>query len=542
LTAANVLKCTVHQTATWTLNGLVQRADPWGEITLTAVLTGPGGTLRVPAYWNGGSEWVVRLSGNQTGTWQVHTECSDPSDTGLHGQTAELVIEPALPDEQRVLYRRGAVQLSRSGKHFEHADGTPFHWLADTWWMLLSERVSWPDGFKKLTDKRVAQGFTLAQIVVGFPPDTTPFDGRDTNSGGSPWLEGYASINPEFFKAADQRILHMIESGLVPVLLGGWGYHMAFMGKERMIAHWRYLVARYAAWPVMWCLAGEGAMPYYLAKDPPADSLWQRNAWPEVARAVRASDPWHRPLTLHPRRNSWDDTSDASTLDFHMIQPGHLPNAPRHGIDSITIGRDAFPNKVIINSEPPYEGHGGTNWSDVQRYSFWTSMLSGAGGYTYGAAGVFQANDRDRPTGYRPDGGAFDSVFWDEAMEFEGAEQVAAGHKLLVDMQYHRFECHPEWASIGLRWGQEAYPLPVRAFAAGIPGECRLIYLPLRWYHWDGPLISALEPGVRYKAAYIETNTMHRHELGIIEGDGNGEWRGPTLPHMYDWLLQLIRA
>jgi hypothetical protein len=67
----------------------------------------------------------------------------------------------------------------------------------------------------------------------------------------------------------------------------------------------------------------------------------------------------------------------------------------------------------------------------------------------------------------------------------------------------------------------------------------RVIYLPLRWYHWDGPLVRALEPGIRYKAAYLEPDTLKRHELGIIAGDVIGEWRAPTLPHLFDWLLLL---
>lgn len=188
----------------------------------------------------------------------------------------------------------------------------------------MSERIAFPDDFARLTARRREQGFTVAQVVIGFPPDTTPFDGRDANSGGSPWRADYSSMNPEYFQACDRRLEHMIAAGLVPCILGGWGSHLSFMGKERMIAHWRYLVARYAAWPAIWCLAREGAMPYYLSTDKDGDSQVQRDAWPEVANAVRDLDPWHRPLTLHPRRNSWDDTQDDSTLDFHMIQPGHF--------------------------------------------------------------------------------------------------------------------------------------------------------------------------------------------------------------------------
>lgn len=534
------LTAPVHRATLWTLTSAKPRNDPWSEITLVARFTGPAGkTLRVPAFWDGGETWRFRVSAPLVGQWQLETECSDTSDSGLHGQRAVLDVTGPAPADSNPFNTHGAVRITANGRHFEHLDGTPFHWLADTWWMLMSERVSWPEGFKTLTAHRVGQGFTVGQVVIGFQPDTTPFDGRDANAGGSPWHEGYSSINPSFFQAADRRIEHMVDAGILPLILGGWGYHLLFMGKQRMISHWRYLVARYGAWPVLWCLAGEGAMAYYLSEDIPGEIRQLQEAWPDVAKAVHQSDPWQRPLTLHCRRHSWDDTIDPSSLDFHMTQAGHLPNAPRTAIESLAVGRDRFPNQIIINAEPPYEGHGGTNWDDVQRYSFWSSMLSGASGYTYGAAGVFQGNDRDRPTGNRPDGGAFDHAFWDDAMLFPGAEQIAKGHALLASLNYEEFSVHPEWASIKLRNGHEAYPLPVRAFAAGIPGKLRVIYLPLRWYHWDGPLVSQLEPGVSYKAAYIETDSLKRHEIGEITGDANGEWRGPTLPHMFDWVLLL---
>ena len=35
------------------------------------------------------------------------------------------------------------------------------------------------------------------------------------------------------------------------------------MGIERVKKHWRNLVARYGAYPVIWCLAGEVNLPTY---------------------------------------------------------------------------------------------------------------------------------------------------------------------------------------------------------------------------------------------------------------------------------------
>ena len=530
----------VYRAVRWTLESDRDRADPWGEVTLIGTAVGPDGkTLRIPADWDGGRTWRVRISLPAVGSWRLSTECSDAGDGGLHGHSAVVEVTPTATGETNPLWRHGPVQISADGSKFEHADGTPFLWFADTWWMLATDRVSFPEGFGRMTAKRRAQGFSVVQINIGFQPDTAPFDGQDSNAGGSPWSPGYAGINPAYFETVDKRLEHLVENGILPCILGGWGYHALFMGKERTIAHWRYIVARYGAWPVVWCLAGEGAMPYYLSRSRQDDIAALLALWPEVTRAVHDIDPWQRPLTLHPRLHSWDDTADPSTLDFHMTQAGHMPHAPATALTALAAGRERYPDRVIVNAEAPYERHGGTNLADVQRYSFWSTMLSGSGGHTYGAAGVFQANDRDRPTGGRPDGGAYDSVFWDEGIELPGAEQISRGHALLRSLDYYEFTPHPEWALLDLKVPQEEYNWPIRAFAAGIPGKVRVIYLPLRWYHWDGPLLQALEPSVQYRAAYVEPDTFKRHELGIVEGDAAGEWRAPTLPHLSDWLLVL---
>ncbi len=535
--------CPAHQWVEWTLEAQKPRANPWEDISLHAIMTSPGQPpLRIPAFWDGGNTWKFRITSPQPGPWSLCSECSDADDQGLHHQQAKLEVTPAQSNHNSALLRHGAVRLAANGKHFEHHDGTPFHWLGDTWWMLMSDRVHWPTGFAQLTARRAEQGFTLVQTVVGFPCDTTDTDPISGNEGGMPWSQGYQSINPAYYQACDRKLTHLVESGIVPCILGCWGYHLLFMGKQKMIAHWRYLVARYGALPVIWTLAGEAAMHYYLSKDREGDSKKLIDAWPDVARAVREYDPWQRLITLHPRRASWDDTADAATLDFHMMQPGHMPLAPKIGVETTELAKKKQPGKLLVNAEPPYEGHAGCNGAEVQRYSFWSSMLSGAMGYTYGAAGIFQANDRQRPTGNRPDGGAFDAVFWDESMMYPGAQQIAAGHRLLQSLHYHLFEPHPEWVTAGLRWGVDAYPIPFRAYAAGIAGVCRVIYLPVRWYHWEGPRVNKLEPGVRYRAAYVQTDTLQRHELGVVAGDAQGHWQAPTLPHLFDWLLVMTRV
>ena len=36
------------------------------------------------------------------------------------------------------LLKHGFLRVSANKRHFEHADGTPFLWLGDTWWKCLA--------------------------------------------------------------------------------------------------------------------------------------------------------------------------------------------------------------------------------------------------------------------------------------------------------------------------------------------------------------------------------------------------------------------
>jgi hypothetical protein len=158
---------------------------------------------------------------------------------------------------QHPLHRHGPLRISANKRYLEHADGTPFFWLGDTWWLALTKRLSWPGDFRRLVEDRVAKGFTVIQFVAGLFPDMDSFDPRGMNEAGFPWEKDYARINPRFFDMADLRMQYLVERGLTPCVLGCWGYYLPKMGARKMSQHWRYLIARWGAYPVVWCLAGE---------------------------------------------------------------------------------------------------------------------------------------------------------------------------------------------------------------------------------------------------------------------------------------------
>jgi hypothetical protein len=537
---------TKNTAAEWSFVSARDYAEPFNDIELDAVFTGPDGTsLRVPAFWAGGREWRVRFSTDKTGKWNYRTECSDRSDAGLHGVWGELAVVPYEGDN--ALYSHGPLRVSSDGRYFEHADKTPFFWLGDTWWSLMTERVSWPEGFQKLTKDRKNKGFTVIQTVVGLNPETLFDDPRNANEGGQPWdaVDGeYRSVRPAYFNAADRRIFWLLDQGIVPCIVGSWGYHLRWLSVEKMKKHWRYLVARYGAYPVFWCLAGEVMMPYesYTGGGPSAKA---RAEWSSIAKYLRSVDAYRRPLTLHPFGGtaSWDNVEQDDLLDFQMLQPGHGPNgcAVETGVRLVTMGRNRSPVKPVVNGEPPYEGHLQSNYHSTSRMAFWTGFILGQAGHTYGAAGIFCANDSERPVGSRPEGGAYDNIFWDEAMHFPGSAQVGIAKKLLCRYQWWRFEPHPEWAEISADVPRDWYRPEVRAYAAGIPGEIRIIYTPTRLYCWEGPAVKGLELGVKYRAFYFDPIQGKEYPIAEVQPDDGGNWQAPMQPYCQDWVLVLER-
>jgi len=427
------------------------RVDPTNDISFDVAFTDPAGhELRVPTFWDGGGKWKVRYASRIVGRHKYRSLYPDPADNGLHNFTGE--IEVARYDGNNPLYLHGPLQVSANRRSLEHQDGTPFLWLGDTWWMGLCHRLHWPEEFKTLANDRRGKGFNVIQIVAGLYPDMPPFDLRGANENGFPWEKDFSRIRPEYFDAADRRLVHLVESGMAPCIVGAWGYFIPLMGVEKAKQHWRNLVARYGALPVIWCIAGEANLPYYLAKGFPYDDRAQVKSWTEVARYVRQIDPYHRPITIHPtginRLSARNAIDDVALLDIDMLQTPHGESQAMP--PTVRTVRESYADKPIlpvINGEASYEMLNGTIDAQWPRAMFWICMLNGAAGHTYGANGIWQCNRRGEPHGPSPHGGNYGNIPWDEAMQLPGSTQVGLGKALFAKFPWQKFEPHPEWAT-----------------------------------------------------------------------------------------------
>ena len=428
-------------------------ADPFNEVTLDAVFTDPKGLkLRVPAFWAGGAVWKVRYASPVLGEHRFRTESSDAKDAGLHGVTGQVVVKPYTGTNP--LYVHGPLRVAASKRYLEHIDGKPFFWLGDTWWMGLSKRLKWPDDVKTLAADRKEKGFNVIQIVAGLMPDSHPFDPRSENEGGYAWEAEFHRIRPEFFNAADERLMFLVDQGFTPCIVGAWGYYIRWLGVEKAKQHWRYLIARYGALPVVWFAAGEANLSWYLADGFPYEDREQVAQWTQVTHYIHETDPFGRLVTVHPtamvRLSARRATEDVSLLDFDILQTPH----GEHEAVPLTVQtmRESYadmPVMPVINSEPAYEGLVGRIPAKWARRMFWLCMMNGAAGHTYGANGIWQVNrpgDPHGPSPHMPPGPGYGATPWQEAMNLPGSTHVSVGKKILEQYPWHEFRPHPQWA------------------------------------------------------------------------------------------------
>jgi hypothetical protein len=527
----------------WSFSSTKTYADPFHDLQLDVIVSDPrGNERRMPAFWAGGQAWKVRYAPAQPGRYHYRTICSDASNADLHDQTGVLEVTPY--HGANSLLQHGPLRVAADHRHLEHADGTPFFWLGDTWWMGFCERLRWPEEFQSLTADRVAKGFTVVQIVAGLYPDMDPFDARGRNEAGFPWTPGFERINPAYWDMVDRRVAHLVEAGITPCLVGSWGFFLEFAGLEVLKQHWRNLVARYAAYPVVWCVAGEALMPFYLNhKEPHELERWQaatHAAWSEMIRTIHGLDPAGRLITIHPTQFGRQQVDQPALLDFEMLQTGHggyttLTNT----VNMLEQSLAAEPKMPVLVDEVNYEGIVESSREEMQRFLFWSSLLSGAAGHTYGANGLWQVNRSGQPYGPSPHGTSWGDLPWDEAAQLPGARQLGLGKALLMRYPWQRFEPHPEWVT-----PHQSAEKRVSVYAAGIPSQVRVIFIPAEevWTVWRGQAtIRALEAGVTYHAFYFNPKTGAETDLGIVQVDSTESYVLPKPPIFQDWVLVLER-
>lgn len=506
-------------------------SDPFNDVEVDVVFVQGADSWRVPAFWRGGSRWTVRFAPPTIGEYTYHLESTDKNNADLNGHETKVLLSTYKGPNP--LLTHGMLRVSANKRYFEYEDGTPFFWLGDTWWTGLSDRLPW-EGFQRLAADRKAKGFTVIQITAGLIPNNEeqpPIDPGYRNEGGAVWDPQFKQINPRYFDFADRRIAYLFHEGLTPALVGAWGPLIFQMGEEKLKKHWRYLIARYSAYPILWIAGGE-------VYDPPEEigrarsgysfngkmMDWRMRGWSDVARYLRATDPYHHPVSVHDA-GLIPPLDDESLTDYYCFQTGH----ENWSVIPIELGRlqtDRGPGGVKPKAicENGYEQLFNTNLEDFQRATFWLAMLNGAQGYTYGAGPTYEVNTAEQMHRVQ-----YSMNTWEEGMRLPGSYQDGIAAKLLRQYPWWQFEPHREWVSprgdVFADASPDADPQPMGGsvidkgnffmpYAAGVPRKVRLIYLPPGS---PTPTVQGLEEGVHYHAFYWDPSLGIKFDLGAVE-------------------------
>jgi hypothetical protein len=405
---------------------------------LEVQLTAPSGKRHlVEGFWDGGRIWRARFMPDEIGAWRFQTEAQPPIE-GLHAQSGSFDCQPAQGKTR--FQQHGQVRVSENGRHFAHADGTPFFWLADTVWngALLSDAAGWD----RFLENRRQKNFTGIQFVC------TQWRTAYTDAEGMVAYTGYENIeiNPAFFQRIEKRLeaVNAADMMAVPVLLwtlGSKQHNPGQLPEAEAIRLARYMVARFQGDHVIYFLPGDGN--YFGAN---------AERWRRIGRAVFDREG-HAPATLHPQGMQWpfDAFLQERWVSFFGYQSGHGDDANtmrwiHSGPPSEKWKLD--PPRPVINLEPPYEDHIAyqsrqrhTDYT-VRRATYWSLLNAPTAGVTYGGHGVWSWETEPREP--QEHGGTGVAQPWPLAMNLPGSEQMKHMAALFGSVEWWQLRPHQQ--------------------------------------------------------------------------------------------------
>jgi hypothetical protein len=506
-------------------------ANPLQDVDLFVTFTSPDRQTRtVRGFWDGGTVWRVRFSPDQPGPWTYTTRAIPDSDRGLDARSGSFGV--VANSGQTRFDRHGPVRVSSSRTFLEHADGTPFFWLADTGWnaALLATREDW----QHYVDVRTLQGFTAVQWVA---TEWRAAPGGDRLNERAYTGNERIAINPAFFQRLDEKAVALNRAGLlnVPVLLWSIGsgsnpkVNPGFaLPDSQAVRLAEYMVARWQGYDVAWILPGDG------------DYRGERaGKWKRIGRDVFGQGS-HAPVMLHPGGMHWvlQEFLHEPWIDIHGYQSGHGDD--ERTLRWMTEGPPSTdwtiePRRPFINLEPPYEHHIAYQSKQpipaefVRRAIYWSLLSAPVAGTSYGGHGVWGWDDGTKPPTDHPNSGT--PLPWKEALVMPGAEQMAHVAGLFTSIDFWRLRPAPD--ALAEQPGTIA-PARFVAVAASAERDLLVAYTPEAG---TIAIRTAALPAGRARWVDPRTGTRSDARPGKSESVLRFETPGPG-----DWLLLIAPA
>lgn len=262
-------------------------ANPYTEVSLRAVFTGPGDVRQtIKGFWDGDNVFKIRFTPTIQGDWSYVTESND---AGLNAKRGSFKCVAPERGGKGFLRRDAAHPY-----HFIFDDGTRFFMWGTTYYGVMLNAMA-GDNWKEAVTRIRAYGINKARMyiystwrpggVTPYPP-TLPFEtvGDSVNRD---------RLNLPFWRRLDDVVRFMAENDLLADLIVFWSNPDGYGATEQNHRYASYAVARYAAFPnVTWCVSNE----WNYTKKP-------REMFNDLGKLIKAEDAWS--IDVRPGRQAY---------------------------------------------------------------------------------------------------------------------------------------------------------------------------------------------------------------------------------------------
>lgn len=503
--------------------------NPFMDVDIFAEFTFEDGTVvKIPGFWNGENQWKVRFSSEKAGTWTYKITCTDAENSSLCDE-GTIEVAPCL-NPKNDLEKHGYVKLAPGKKHFVHADGTPFFYLADTHWMMpdfehLNE-CNYPgcncgNQFKHIADDRIKKGFNVYQTYFSSQRSSKGTYGMD-----GWWTDSsFTMIKPSSFnETMDVMMEYLAENGITVAL--GFGTHYSTVKGYKqnvtaMKAFAKYCIARYACYPLVWITAQEITNYTENAFD----------CWKKVGAAVAEYDGFKRPNGAHMHVHEFESprSQELDKEEWHQwwtVQGGHggyTRLRPRGFYEGYY--KD---DKMFIETENQYEDIycSGFCGHDAPRMGAWQAVQLGSGGFTYGVTGIWVASwSEEKPAllSYSPEP-------WYVGIDKPGSTQVGFMRKFYEYINWYELEPVYDY-----KFGNFE---DRRHVSISHKGNDVVVYYFFSNLKETG-ILTDLKPSTAYQARWFDPIVGKFIDAEDLIADENGMHTIPDFPANRDWILLL---
>ena len=370
------------------------------DVVVNATFNGPSGVrYTVPGFWDGDNIWRIRFSPPAPGDWTYTIESTDDQLNAPQNDGGFTALAPTPEDINTNPNYRGFLKVSTDRRHLTYGDGTPFFWLGDTAWDANSKNMPYNTDFKAYVDNRTQKKFSVIQILVAeprrrdvqlsnrgchpprytgcneagyvfkLPSSSARILNRVYRVAGVSANEHADEINPRSFQNLDLRLKYIVDKGMVPYVVFAWATDFGRLSTDSLKSYVRYIVARYQAYNVIWCVAGE----HYFVPD--------KTKFKAIGDYIREINAPNHLTTIH----GWTgDFVGEPWLDFVSATAWGLPEK-MYDILFDTLYRRGLP---FVMTESRYDGNEPSEAYRPRKYA-WEALAAGAMGYTYGADGIW---------------------------------------------------------------------------------------------------------------------------------------------------------